>query len=312
MNPEMTRSGHEPVLLRAVMETLGADRGGLRVLDATFGGGGHTRAFLERGNTVVGLDCDPEAAPRANVLEEEFAGSFLFHGVNFERLGEVAEGPFDAILFDFGLSSFHYDTAERGFSFRHDGPLDMRLDPREGPTARDFLEHAGVDDLIRAVRRYGEEPSWRRVVEAILSARGTERFHSTRSFADLVVEALPKRGGPPPRIHPATRVFQGIRIAVNRELEVIERALPQAFAALAPGGRMAVISFHSLEDRIVKRFFRRLAGLPEHARDAAPQQSRTVSARLLFRRPLTPPESETTSNPRARSAKLRALEKRKD
>ena len=309
---EVAETGHIPVLLPEVMDVLGAGRGGLRVLDATFGGGGHARAFLERGNSVVALDCDPEAAERARDLERAFPGRFSFSGMNFERLDETVEGPFDAVLFDLGLSSFHYDTADRGFSFRHDGPLDMRLDPRAGMTAAEFLETADRRDLIRAVRHYGEEPSWRRVVAAVEAARGTEALRTTSAFAQLVVEALPRRPGPPPRIHPATRVFQGIRIAVNRELEVIETALPKAFAALAPGGRMAVISFHSLEDRIVKRFFRRAAGMPEHARDSAPQQSRKVSAKLLNRRPVTPPESETAMNPRARSAKLRALEKRTD
>ena len=308
----MADAGHIPVLLPEVMDALGAGRGGLRVLDATFGGGGHTRALLERGNSVVALDCDPEAAVRAEAVARAFTDRFSFYGINFEQLDEVAEAPFDAVLFDLGLSSFHYDTADRGFSFRHDGKLDMRLDPRAGMTAAEFLETADRHDLILAVRQYGEEPSWRRVVDAVLRARGTEALRTTRAFAELVAEALPRRPGPPPRIHPATRVFQGIRIAVNRELEVIEAALPKAFAALAPGGRMAVISFHSLEDRIVKRFFRRAAGMPEHARDSAPQQSRTVSARLLNRRPVTPPDSETATNPRARSAKLRALEKQTD
>lgn len=308
----MAETGHIPVLLPEVMEALGAGRGGLRVLDATFGGGGHTRAVLERGNSVVALDCDPEAAARAESVAAAFPERFSFRGVNFEALDEVSEGPFDAVLFDLGLSSYHYDTAERGFSFRHEGPLDMRLDPRAGMTAAEFLEKADRRELIRAVRQYGEEPSWRRVVDAVVAARGTEALRTTRAFADLVAEALPRRPGPPPRIHPATRVFQGIRIAVNRELEVIETALPKAFAALGPGGRMVVISFHSLEDRIVKRFFRRVAGMPEHSRDSAPQQSRTVSARLLNRRPVTPPDSETATNPRARSAKLRALEKRTD
>ncbi|MFW6353106.1 MAG: 16S rRNA (cytosine(1402)-N(4))-methyltransferase RsmH [Verrucomicrobiota bacterium] len=303
--------GHIPVLLAEVLDHLRAREGSQRLLDATFGGGGHTRAFLEAhpGNTVHALDADPEAAARAAVLAEAYPGRFTFARGNFAELAALSEGVFDGILFDLGLSSFHFDTAERGFSFRHDGPLDMRLDPERGEPASAFLEQASADELRRAIRNYGEEPSWRRVVQAIERARGTDALRRTVPFAALVEEALGPAARHRSRIHPATRTFQGIRIAVNRELEVIESALPAAFDRLRSGGRLAVISFHSLEDRIVKRFCRRMAGRPETARDHRAADERTVYARELSRRPLAPGEAECNANPRARSAKLRVLEK---
>ena len=310
---KMIEGGHIPVMLAPVLELLELDRGKLRILDATFGGGGHTRAFLERGHSVLALDCDPEARERAEVVQEQFPEHFAFAGLNFEDLDEATgPGSVDSILFDFGLSSFHLDTPERGFSFRYDAPLDMRLNTREGMTAAEFLEKADREELIQAVKWYGEEPSWRRVVEAILEARGSGKLARTASLAALIEEAIPRRPGPPPRIHPATRTFQGLRIVINRELKVIEAALPKAFEALAPGGRLAAISFHSLEDRIVKRFFRRMAGAPEHSRDSIPQQLRTVSGRILTRRPIVSSETEVQANPRSRSAKLRVLEKLED
>lgn len=303
--------GHVPVLRGEVLDALQAAHGGRRLLDGTFGGGGHARAMLEAAETneVVALDADPDAVARAHALGEVFAGRFHFIAANFERLAEVVTGPFDGMLFDLGLSSFHFDTPGRGFSFRFDAPLDMRLNPEEGVPASEFLETADREDLIRAVRNYGEEPRWRAVVDAILAARGTGKLQRTSGFAELLGEILRVPRGRGSHLHPATRTFQGVRIAVNRELDVLETMLPAAFDALAVGGRMAVISFHSLEDRIVKRFFRRLAGRPEHRRDRLPQDLRTVRGRELSRRPIVPSEVETDQNPRARSAKLRVFEK---
>ncbi len=309
---EGASSGHEPVLLEAVVAFLAQGRWG-RYLDATFGGGGHTRALLDADarNHVLALDCDPEAVARGHALAAAYPGRLVLRHMNFGELGRLAETGFIGILFDFGISSFHLDDARRGFSFREDGPLDMRLDPTTGVPASEFLRTAAYGELVEAVRDFAEEPKWRQVVRAIEGARTTLALERTRAFAELVERAVGGRR-PGQRLHPATRTFQGIRIAVNRELAMIEAALPEAFARLAEGGRLAAISFHSLEDRIVKRFFRRMAGRPEHRRDATPGHLRVRRARLLTPKPVVPGPDELARNPRARSAKLRVLEKEKE
>jgi 16S rRNA (cytosine1402-N4)-methyltransferase len=185
----------------------------------------------------------------------------------------------------------------------------MRMNPEEGMSAAEFLETADEESLVRAVRNYGEEQRWRRVVKAIIAARGTGKLQRTRSLAELIVEAV----GPTPRgrkaVHPATRTFQGIRVEVNDELSAIERGLPAAFDRLLPEGVLAAISFHSLEDRIVKRFCRKVAGRPEHARDSRTQDEREVRASMISTRPIGPSEAEIETNPRSRSARLRAVRK---
>ena len=302
--------GHQPVLLREVLGFLAPVPGG-RYLDCTFGGGGHSRAILEAspGSQVVALDRDPEAAPRGEALSAEFSGRFALIDRDFGKLNGIGDSDFDGALFDFGLSSFQLDNADRGFSFRADGYADMRLDPRVGVPAARWLETATEEMLVRAVRDLGEEPHWRRVVRALLAEKGTGSLERTASLAEVISGAIPARDRRACRIHPATRSFQGIRIALNDELGAIERALPVAFEKLRPGGVLCAISFHSLEDRLVKHFFRRMSGQPEGADDATPKDLRVCLAEPLTRRPIVPTDAEIGDNPRSRSAKLRAIRK---
>lgn len=304
------QSGHVPVLLAETLELL-CPCAGVKLLDGTFGGGGHTRALLDSadGVRVEALDRDPAAIERAEKVKSIYGERFTFHAMNFGDLESLVSTDFDGILFDFGLSSFQLDETERGFSFRFDAPVDMRMNPKAGISAAEFLETADEESLVRAIRNYGEEKRWRRVVASIISARGSGKLQRTGSLAELLSEAV----GPTPRgrkaVHPATRSFQGIRVEINDELSAIERGLPAAFDRLNEGGVLAAISFHSLEDRIVKRFCRKMAGRPEHARDSRPQEERVARAQMISTRPIVPGEEEISKNPRSRSARLRAIRK---
>ncbi len=305
---ERMSPGHKAVLLREVLGFLSPAAGG-HYLDCTFGGGGHSRALLEAapGTRVLALDRDPDAAARAEALAAEFPGRLAFRLENFGNLAGIPESGFDGVLFDFGLSSFQLDDPERGFSFRTDGPADMRMDRRTGVPASRWLETATEEMLVGAVRDFGEEPHWRRVVRALMAARGTGALGRTGSLAEVISGAIPARDRHTSRIHPATHSFQGIRIAVNNELVAINAALLAAFEKLNPSGVLCAISFHSLEDRPVKQIFRHLCGQPENSEDSMPKDLRIVRADALTRRPVVPSDEELEANPRSRSAKLRAI-----
>ncbi|HEY6821306.1 MAG TPA: 16S rRNA (cytosine(1402)-N(4))-methyltransferase RsmH, partial [Burkholderiales bacterium] len=244
---------HQPVLLSESISALGIRPDGLYV-DGTFGRGGHSRKILEQlspSGRLIALDRDPQAAQAAAALRDS---RFHFVQKNFARLGEALDeacAPLaDGMLFDLGVSSPQLDDPRRGFSFRADGPLDMRMDPASGPSAAEWLARAKQEEIMEVIRDYGEERFAKQIAAAIVAARGREPLERTRQLADLVGEAVRTRE---PGQDPATRTFQALRIHVNRELEEVSVMLPQALARLAEGGRLAVISFHSLEDRIVKR-----------------------------------------------------------
>jgi 16S rRNA (cytosine1402-N4)-methyltransferase len=302
---------HDPVLLAEVLEALQPGPGRLLV-DGTFGAGGYTRAFLQAGAEVVALDRDPGAAGYAAPLEREFPGRLTFVRSRFSeldrRLAEAGREGCDGVALDLGVSSMQLDEADRGFSFMRDGPLDMRMG-REGPTAAELVNTAEPAELARIFYVYGEERQSRRIASALARRRAETPFERTLDLADTVERALGGRRGA--AIHPATRVFQALRIAVNEELSELEGGLAAAERALCAGGRLAVVTFHSLEDRIVKAFLadrsgRRPSGsrhLPPAARGPEP------SFRLLFNGARAPAEAEIRRNPRARSAKLRAAER---
>lgn len=296
---------HKPVLLEEAVKIL-SPRDGKTYLDCTFGGGGHTRRILESADCkVVSLDRDPAAIERAKAVSADYPDRFEFRPIAFSDLDKLGGESFAGILFDFGVSSFQLDTPERGFSFMREGPLDMRMDTTKGFTAREYIESADEFELAEILREYGEEPRARKIARAIIAAREAGKISTTAALAQAIAEAAPSHE----RIHPATRAFQALRIKVNDELGEIERALPKAFATLESGGVMAAISFHSLEDRIVKKFFKKAAGRPEDRFDTSFVQDRVKLAELLTRKPILPSDEETANNPRSRSAKLRAIRK---
>ena len=294
--------GHVPVLGDEVCRFL-APLDGARLLDATFGGGGYSRLWLARGaRAVVGLDRDPAAVARGRALAAEDPRFTMREG-RFGELDRCVHGPFDGIAFDLGVSSFQLDDAARGFSFRGDGPLDMRMGG-EGPTAADLVATLDAAELARLFRDYGEERRSRRVAHRLVERRRERPFTRTGDLAEVVRAAVGGGG----ELDPATRVFQALRIAVNDELGEIERGLAAAVDLLAPGGRLVVVAFHSLEDRLVKRFLQRETGRVPGPSRHQPAPAAPAPARLepLTRRVVRPDAGEIAANPRARSARLRA------
>jgi len=306
---EERSSFHQPVLLEETIRALQPASGKI-FFDGTVGGAGHTRALLEKGASVIACDQDPDAISeaahrlssyreRVRLLQMNFADAL----VELRRLGIEAV---DGVLLDLGVSSHQIDTAARGFSFQVDGPLDMRMNPDLKRTAADWINHASEEQLARVFFEYGEEPAARRLAAHLVRERARRPFRRTQELARAVEAVLPRRG---PR-HPATRVFQALRIAVNDELRVLEQALTGLSRHILPGGRMAVISFHSLEDRIVKHYFREVSRewidrpeWPERRRNPK------YAFQLITARPIEPGREEVTRNPRARSAKLRVIER---
>jgi 16S rRNA (cytosine1402-N4)-methyltransferase len=293
------------VLLDETVAAL-APKPGETMVDGTFGAGGYTRALLNAGADVVAFDRDPTVSRFSRDLP---ASRFRLVEAPFSAMAEtLAQGSVDGVALDLGVSSMQVDEAERGFSFMRDGPLDMRMG-REGRTAADFVNEDDLADLARIFRDYGEEREARRVAAFIGRRRAERPFTRTLDLAEVVERAKGGRRGA--KTHPATNVFQALRIAVNEELAELEAGLEAAERVLRSGGRLAVVTFHSLEDRIVKSFFAERAGrLPSGSRHLPPQQSGPAPTfRLLFNGAKSPSEAEVEANPRARSAKLRAGER---
>ncbi len=307
---------HTPVLLNEVLELL-LPPGKVvhRVIDGTPGAGGHARAMLDAGaESLLAIEIDPQAVALAQVALAPYGErATLIHGSYIDMARHAEDHGWtsmDAILLDVGVSSMHFDTPERGFSFRFDAPLDMRFNPQGSarPTAAEIVNSWEANDLAHIFKEYGEEKfSWL-MAQAILKKRP---FETTRQLADVLAAAMPhpKRGKPAESIHPATRVFQALRIAVNDELNTLERTLPIAIDLLAPGGRLAVISFHSLEDRIVKQTFKEASDSLIPPPGMASLGRKDARVTLITRKPVEATEAEIAQNPRSRSAKLRVIEK---
>lgn len=289
---------HTPVLLKEVIEILKPKEG--IFIDATLGMGGHAEAILKSSKvSIIGMDQDGEALVKARDNLKAFKGRVNFFQDNFSKIRELAEqekifGKVSGILLDIGVSSLQFDTAERGFSFQKEGFLDMRMDKRQELTAYTIVNSYSEEQILDILRNYGEERFSRRLAKAIKEQRKKEKIKTTTELAALIKKNVPKKYAFS-KIHPATRTFQALRIAVNNELENLETALKNSVYVLKKGGRLAVISFHSLEDRIVKRFFRDMAKKSE--------------VEILTKKPIVSSDKEREENPRSRSAKLRAIER---
>ena len=298
---------HIPVLARPAIDWLAVKPGGIYV-DATFGAGGYARIILETPHThVVGIDRDPLAIAQGAPLVSQAQGRLKLVADRFSNLESIVGGASraDGIVFDLGVSSMQLDEAPRGFSFRLDGPLDMRMGGT-GPTAADVIARAGERDLVALIAALGEERRARAVGRAIVRERGKRAIDSTRVLAEIVSAVVPPRDR---NIHPATRTFQALRIFINDELSELALGLAAAERVLKPSGRLVVVAFHSLEDRIVKNFLAARSRSPAGSRHRPEVLAAAPTFRVLTRRPITANESELVANPRARSAKLRAAER---
>lgn len=296
---------HYPVMLPEVLGALSPSAGEVYI-DGTFGNGGYSEAFLKAADCkVIGLDRDVNVKPRAEELSSSYPGRFELRETRFSEMDALSGvGTFDAVVLDIGVSSMQLDQAERGFSFMRAGPLDMRMG-HDGPTAADAVNNLDVADLIQIFKVYGEERRARRAAEFIVRAREEAKIVSTDVLADVIESALGRTG----KIHPATRVFQALRIFVNDELGELYRGLCAAEKILKPGGRLIVVTFHSLEDRIVKQFLRTRADTPSAGSRYAPAVENAGPApsfKLLSRSTVKPSQQEVSENARSRSAKLRA------
>jgi 16S rRNA (cytosine1402-N4)-methyltransferase len=301
---------HRPVLAQETIELI-APRAGSLVVDATCGGGGHTELLLKTGADVLALDQDPEAVEHTRDQVAHLGSRVTLRQANFRDAGRVLDeleiATIGGALLDLGVSSRQLENAGRGFSIMRNGPLDMRMNPRDARTAAEIINGYSEEDLTHLFREYGEEPAARRIASLIVKARKTAPFRETLALARAIEKVIGRHG----RIHPATRVFQALRMEVNDELGALQEGLRVLTARLEPGARIAVISFHSLEDRIVKNFFR------DHSKQwldqpewPEPRPNPNYDLNLITSKPVVPGEEEQRVNPRARSAKLRVAEKR--
>ena len=303
-------NAHTPVLYQEIIHALQPKSGG-HYVDGTLGAGGHARGILEAcapDGLLLGLDVDPKALALARETLAPYEGRIHLaqasHITLKSQLTSLRWDAIDGMVLDLGASSMQFDNAERGFSFMHDGPLDMRFGPGALQSAADLVNTLSQEDLADLIFRYGEDRDARRIARAVVESRP---IHTTRELVAVIEKASPRRGD---RVHPATQTFQALRIAVNDELAAVEKTLPQAVASLSSGGRLAVISFHSLEDRIVKDYFRELSKEivnPPYERIYEVERAAVVT--LINKKPITASEMEIKDNPRARSAKLRIVEK---
>ena len=315
IHPDQEPSGaagafyHQPVLLAAVADALRPAAGKL-IVDCTLGGGGHSEVLLEQGASVIGIDQDPDAIAAASARLTRFGSQFRAVRGTFAEFGAVLDSlqiiSVDGALLDLGVSSHQIDTPERGFSFQQDGPLDMRMNPAALISAADLVNTMSAEQLERIFRQFGEEPAARKIATRITRDRMVSPFTRTLQLAETIEQVTPRRG----KTHPATRVFQALRIAVNREMEALNAALEQITPRLSSGSRFAVITFHSLEDRVVKQYFKQ--GSDEWIdRPEWPEPRR--NPQYLFRkvtnRAVAATDEEQRANPRSRSAKLRVVEK---
>lgn len=291
---------HIPVLIDPILSAVAPVRG--TWVDGTFGAGGYTRALLEAGaGRVFGIDRDPEVFDRAAVWAAEYGDRLILRQGTFDRMEELVEGPAEGIVLDIGVSSMQIDQPERGFSFQADGPLDMRMG-QSGPSAADIVNGASEAELADILFQYGEEKASRRIAGAIVAARRSAPIERTGQLVEVIGSVLRGRPG---QAHPATRSFQALRIAVNDELGQLVRALFAAERLLAPGGVLAVVTFHSLEDRIAKRFFARRGGKAPAANRWAPEASPVPAQFREVSKAISASAGEIARNPRARSARLR-------